>query len=711
MEFEAEGLIVDLFAGGGGASLGIENVYGRSPDIAVNHDPLALAMHAVNHPKTLHLVENVWKVRPQEIIKGRRVDLLWASPDCTHFSKAKGEAPNRDPNRARRSRGLAWVIWHWARHVRPTKIFMENVEEWIDWGPLASDGRPCPRRKGETRKRFIAKMKREGYKHKIFKSRASRFGVPTIRQRLFAIFTCDGEPINEPRPTHAPKAEIATDIFGAMLKPERTAAEIIEWNLPCPSIFTRHLFGKKDLAAATNRRIARGMKRYVIDAPSPFIVPITHQGDTRVHGLDEPLRTITTAPRGELALATPYLVGAAHGEGHGRGKADWPLDEPIRTVTASNDRALVSGFLAGAGGPSYGGKPRSVQGPMGTVQTENHTALVEPFLAGCGGRAAMSPERPVSKPVGTITGKADQVLVAPIVTVFRADNAGASIEEPLQTVTANSYIKRPGGAAPIGLSAAFLAKQYGGNETPGWPMDKPVSTITTQDHHHLVAAGIVKFKGTSQDGQAVDAPLDTVQAQGKHYGLSHAFLTKYYSEGGTDQDVQDPMHTLTAKARLSLVQTAAGSIPMTDEERMAAWWVARFVEDHLREPKPSEQLADAARKARKGKKARKHFTIIWTHTAELPGPREAFVCAAGIPIVDIGMRMLSLRELFRAQGFPDSYIIEPVVERVVRGKKVVGPLPKTDGTRMCGNSVCPGHAEAYLRANPIRPPQRARRAA
>jgi DNA (cytosine-5)-methyltransferase 1 len=317
------GLIIDLFAGGGGASLGIFWATGRHPDIAINHDPLALAMHAANHPDTKHVVENVWHVRPRAIIGKRKVDILWASPDCTHFSKAKGSAPRRDVNRAKRSRGLAWVILRWARDAAPTTIFMENVEEWIDWCPLRKDGTPDPKRKGETRKRFIRELKKLGYAVEIVeKDRACDHGAPTIRQRLFMIARNDGVPVRRPMPTHASK-DAVQGLFAGAVKPWRTAAEIIDWSLRCPSIFTR----KKELAPATKRRIARGMKRYVIDAADPFIVPITHQGDNRVHSIHEPMRTVTTANRGELALAT-----AVH-------CARRPVERRAQERNPANDRA------------------------------------------------------------------------------------------------------------------------------------------------------------------------------------------------------------------------------------------------------------------------------------------------------------------------------------------------------------------------------------
>jgi DNA (cytosine-5)-methyltransferase 1 len=702
------GLIVDLFAGGGGASLGIEMALGRPVDIAVNHDPKAIAMHQVNHPHTEHFIDNVWKAKPAEISRGRSVDVLWMSPDCTHFSKAKGAAPKRDPQRSKRSRGLAWVAIRWVDQVRPRLICLENVEEWQYWAPVLADGSPCPKRKGQTFRRWCAQMRSRGYKLEWWVDvRGCDHGSPTIRKRLVLVARCDGEPINRPRPTHGPA------LTG--LRPYRTAAECIDWSIPCPSIFER----KKPLADATMKRIARGIKRFVLDNPHPFIVPVTHRGDERVHSLEEPLRTITTAARGELALVTPYLAGCG-----GRAAQSPPkgVDLPFNTVTSKADQILVAPFVARCDHSSAAHKNgiHGMDQPTRTVTTSGAGALVTPFLAGVGGPSYSGKPRPLNAPMGTVLNENHTALVAPILTKFRGDNIGQRVDQPAPTVTANSFVKRPGGSVPIGLAtavlvntrngerdgqeprardvgepyptvtahgsqgavaAAFMAKHYGGHETDGAPLGEPLSTVTTQDHHHLVAASIVKLKGTSRDGQPITEPLDTVQTGGGrgggHYALTNAFLTKYYSEGGTDAPITEPMHTATAKARFSLVATEAGTFPMTDEEIAGARKVAKFMAEYANDNR---------------------FNGV------------DFVCVKGIPIVDIGMRMLSLRELYRAQGFPDTYKIDPVVTRTLKnGRVVTGPLPKTDGTRMCGNSVSPYHAAAYVRANPLKP-ERARRA-
>lgn len=484
-------LIIDSFAGGGGASTGIEMALGRSPDIAVNHDPEAIAMHLANHPDTLHYCESVWDVDPVKVCGRRPVGLAWFSPDCKHFSKAKGGKPV-----SKQIRGLAWVAVRWAKAVKPRVIILENVEEFADWGPVLPDGKPCPLRRGLTFRRFVKQLQNCGYDVDWQELRACDYGAPTIRKRLFLIARCDGLPIVWPEPTH-----------GRGLLPYRTAAECIDWSIPCPSIFER----EKPLAEATLRRIARGVKRYVIDAAEPFII------NTR------------------------------NGERDGQAPRIRSVNDPAWTVTA---------------------------------QGSQH-ALVAPVLTECAN--ASSPR-----------------CMPPC--------------EPLRTICAETK------GGHHALVAAFLAKHYGGNETPGWPLPQPVSTVTAQDHHALVTSNLVKFKGTAKDGQPVTAPLHTVQAGGWHYGEVRAFLMKYY---GTDQDprLTEPMHTIPTKDRFGLV-TVRG-----------------------------EEYA----------------------------------------IVDIGMRMLQPRELFRAQGFPERYIIDPEYD----GK----PMTKTAQIRMCGNSVCPPLAAAIVAAN------------
>lgn len=261
-------LIVDSFAGGGGTSTGIRWAIGRGPDIAINHDPAAIAMHAANHPETRHYCESVWDVDPREATGGMPVGLFWLSPDCKHFSKAKGGKPVE-----KKIRGLAWIALKWAGTVKPRVIILENVEEFKTWGPLTIEGKPDPKQKGRTFRAFVNALKRQGYQVEYRELRACDYGAPTIRKRFFLIARCDGRPIVWPKPTHGdPKSEA---VKSGKLKPWRTAAEIIDWSIPCPSIFNR----KKPLAENTMKRIAKGIQKFVIENPNPFIIKVNHQGE------------------------------------------------------------------------------------------------------------------------------------------------------------------------------------------------------------------------------------------------------------------------------------------------------------------------------------------------------------------------------------------------------------------------------------------------
>lgn len=385
-------IIVDGFAGGGGASLGIEWALGRSPDIAINHDPEAIAMHAANHPRTRHLITDILKVNPIEEVRGRRVGLAWFSPDCKHFSKAKGGRPV-----SKKIRDLAWIVIRWAREVGPRIIILENVEEFVTWGPLLDNGKPDPLRKGETFNRWLAAFRAAGYVVELQELRASAYGAPTIRKRLFIIARRDGERIIWPEATHGPGRA-----------PYLTAAECIDWSLPCHSIFLSKEEGRKlgvnrPLVEATMARIGKGVGRYVIGAAEPFIVPVTHSGDLRSHPTSEPFRTITCAPRGEHALVTAFLAQ------HNLGMVGHDMRKPISTITQrGTQQQLVAAHLinlkgsdrrsssAGAPAPSIsaggwhlgevraflmkyhgaGGQWQSLSEPMHTIDTRDRLGLV-----------------------------------------------------------------------------------------------------------------------------------------------------------------------------------------------------------------------------------------------------------------------------------------------------------------------------------------------
>lgn len=360
----ASELVVDLFAGGGGASTGIEQAIGRHVDIAVNHDPAAVALHQANHPQTQHFVSDVFEVDPLVVTGGQPVGLLWASPDCKHFSKAKGGKPV-----SKKIRGLAWVVVKWARLVRPRVICLENVEEFQTWGPLASDGRPCPERKGSTFQRWVAQLRSLGYAVEWRELRACDYGAPTIRKRLFLVARRDGQPIQWPAPTHAQKPA-----RGSGLKAWRTAAECIDWTLPCPSIFER----ERPLAEATLRRIAHGVRRYVLEAAQPFVVRIGHTGHSdagKARSAAAPLSTITS--KAEHCLAVPTLVQTGYGERPGQAPRVPGLDKPLGTAVDGQKHALVAAFLAKHYGGVVGSDLRSA---IGTVTSVDHHSLVQAFL-------------------------------------------------------------------------------------------------------------------------------------------------------------------------------------------------------------------------------------------------------------------------------------------------------------------------------------------
>lgn len=477
-------LIIDNFAGGGGASCGIELALGRHVDAAINHDPEAVAMHEANHPQTKHYCESVWDVDPLQITQGRPVGLAWFSPDCKHFSKAKGGKPVE-----KKIRGLAWVVLRWAALVRPRVIILENVEEFKTWGPLTEQGMPCPKRKGQTFRSFVRQLQEKGYAVETRELRACDYGAPTIRKRLFMIARCDGQPIAWPEPTHG--APDSDGVKAKRLKPWRRAAECIDWLLPCPSIFER----ARPLAENTMKRIARGLKRYVLDSGNPFIVKCNHTSSRTVYdcfrgsAIDEPLKTIT-ASHG-MGVVAPYLTEHANSST----QRNFAADEPLRTQCAQ------------------------IKG--------GHFATIVPTLiqTGYGERQGQAPRAPgLDKPLGTVVASGTKHAVV----------------------------------------GAFLAKHFGGNYTgPGADLAEPAHTVTATDHHALVASSMVKLRGTSAAASATE-PLHTISAGGTHHAEVRAFLVKYYSEGGQDQDCREPMHTIPTKDRLGLVTVAGQEYQIAD---------------------------------------------------------------------------------------------------------------------------------------------------
>lgn len=369
-------IIVDNFAGGGGASTGIEMATGLSVDIAINHDPASIAMHEANHPDTVHYCEDVWEIDPREVAKGRQIALNWLSPSCTHHSIAAGGKPKN-----KQLRGQAWLAVRWAATVRPRVQILENVKEFRSWGPLLKDGQPDPKRKGLTYRTFVNALNRQGYQVETKLMIACDYGAPTSRERFFMAMRCDGQPVIWPEATHGDPKSMA--VKSGKLKPWRPAADIVDWSIPCPSIFER----KKPLADNTMRRIARGIQKFIIDDPDPFIAPIqelrndhseliasflvqyyteTQPGEVRGQSLKEPLMTIPTANR--FGLVTSHLVKF---KGTNIGQR---ISDPLQTITAGgNHFGEVRAFLIKYYGQGVG---QSLTEPLHTIPTKDRFGLI-----------------------------------------------------------------------------------------------------------------------------------------------------------------------------------------------------------------------------------------------------------------------------------------------------------------------------------------------
>lgn len=392
------GLTVDGFAGGGGASKGINNA-GIVVNIAINHDAAAIAMHEMNHPEARHYCENIWQVDPFEACQGQPVDFAWFSPDCKHFSKASGGAL-----KDRHIRGLAWVVLRWAGTVRPKCIIVENVEEFVTWGPVRK-GKPVKSKAGETYRKWRGQLENLGYKIESREIVAATLDTPTSRKRFYLIARCDGMPIVWPKATHGAPGTL--EVAAGLLKPYRTAAEIIDWSLPCPSIFEskqeiKAKYGvnaNRPLKPATMRRIARGLNNFTIKSAEPFIIPIAHyNGSTPVHSIGEPMRTVTARPKGwSFALASASLI-QYHSE-QGERVRGQKMYAPIMTVDASNRFGLSTAYLSEYYGNAQDGL--SLREPMRTVTTKERESLTLAHMV-----------------------------------KFKGTNIGHPCDEPLQTLTA-----------------------------------------------------------------------------------------------------------------------------------------------------------------------------------------------------------------------------------------------------------------------------------
>lgn len=638
-------LVVDNFAGGGGASTALAIALGREPDIAINHDGEALCMHAANHPTTAHYTEDVFMIHPGFVTKQQPIGAAWFSPTCTHFSKAKG-----GNLLDQKVRGLAWVTVKWGAMQMPRIMFLENVEEFLGWGPLDDEGKPIKALKGRTFEAFVQVLTTGiapghpdlkeihdtlgadfpverlhiglGYKVEWRVLKACDFGAPTIRKRLFMVMRRDGRPIVWPEPTHGPRDSEA--VKSGRLLPYPSAASCIDWSIPCPSIFGR----KKDLKPPTLSRIGKGFERYTKDAPYPYIVgqggpvysgkpksaaeplgtlttsnhraivvpsivPLTHQGSDRTSAIEDPLPTITCANRGELSLTAVSLVQTGYGEAPGQAPRALDIENPLGTIVAGGGKhAMVAASLVQY--YSNGSQNRSVDDPMPAIVTKDRIGITCAYLA-----------------------KHYKGVV------------GASVEQPMPTVTTSDH------TSLITAHLVGIDNQRNGDRD-AWSVDNPLGTIVTENRHALVTSNLIRLHGTSTAADVAD-PLGTVTAGGQHH----------------------------AEVRTTLATPSA-----SNEYEVKRQAIREFLWEYC----PSLQGADC--------------------------PELVMIHGVMMEVVDIGLRMLKPRELANAQGFPRDYILAPLYTKVnKRGKTVTKPLSGSAQVRMIGNSVSPPPAIAVIRAN------------
>lgn len=629
-------LVVELFAGAGGASFGLTEAY-RAPDVAVNHDPVAIAVHRINHPTTKHYTCDVFEVDPIEATGRRPVGVLWASPDCRHHSKAKGGKP-----RSKRVRGLAWVVVRWAAACRPRIIHLENVEEFADWGPLLPNGQPCPRRRGTTFQRWKRQLEKLGYQVEYREIVAADHDAPTTRNRLYVIARCDGRPIVWPAATNAKDGK-------GGLKPWRAAAECIDWSLPACSIFADKAEAaawakqlgmkgrpKRPLERATKRRVAKGLWRYTIAHPSPFVVPL--RGSATDH------------------------------------HAARDIDDPLSTVSAGGTHhALIQPFLARNLHQNHGS---SVDAPMPTLLTGNHTLLTAAHMV-----------------------------------KFRGESVGTDAAQPVPTITAGGALKRDaGGSHKLAVATAHLVHLTHQDGRDGYRADEPARTVTgaNRGEQAVVCAHLTEFANASnQRTFAADEPLRTqvAQVKGGHFALASAHLAQAAggpnSNSSRPRDAREPLSTVTAKGcqqqlvTAYLVKSYSSGGQWSGADRPLGAITTKDRMGLVRVVQVPADIIDPALLPR----ARQVAAFLHEYLPErFPEPAD-LVLIGDYVMVDITLRMLTPRELARAQGFPDSYVIEFGLFELDDGTLERRPITKTAQVRLIGNSVCPPVARALARAN------------
>ena len=554
-----EEIIVDNFAGGGGASTGIELATGRPVTIAVNHDPEAIRMHLTNHPYTEHYQASVWDIDPAEVCRGRPVGLAWFSPDCKHFSRAKGGKPV-----SKNIRGLAWIVLRWAAKVSPRVIILENVPEFVTWGPVRK-GKPVKSKSGQTFNKWLTQLRELGYEIKYQKLKACDYGAPTIRERFFLVARRDGQPIVFPKPTHGE---------GDNLKPYRTAAECIDWSIPCKSIFGR----KKPLAENTMRRIARGLDKFTLKSDNPFIV--NYKFNNPPESINEPLYTITAV--GNHSVVMPH-ISKFYG-----GITGSSITEPLSTVTAIDHNALTAAQLIQYHSEQSGSEVRgqSLNDPIITVDASPRYALTAASLTQFHSETGKSTVR------------------------------GQSLNEPLCTITVKGK---------DALTAAHIVEYYSGDDNYSGT-NKPLHTVTTKDRNALVESHLCILRN-NEDCRSIKQPLPTITTSGAHFAVIRTKVEKY-DKNGNFGNWNEVRKLLNKHCGYSLAEDEILLLEIAED-----WYF----------------------------------------------------------ISDIGMRMLEPRELYRAQGFPDDYIID----RDFTGRE----YSRKEQVARCGNAVPPPFAEALVRAN------------
>lgn len=511
-------LIVDNFAGGGGASTGIELATGYSVDIAINHDPEAIRMHKTNHPNTKHYCEDVWQVDPVKACKGYPVGLAWFSPDCKHFSKAKGGKP-----KDKFIRGLAWVACRWAGLVRPRVIMLENVEEFKTWGPLNRGKHPIKSKQGKTFEKFVQQLTDLGYEVQFRELVAADYGAPTMRKRFFLIARCDGKPITWPEPTHGPAD--SERVKNGRLKPYVGAYTQIDFSRPCPSIFDtseqiKEKYGiraVRPLAPKTMARIARGLKKFVLENPEPFIIQCNHGGERKPGDIREPMPTITG--KHGYGVVEPYMVQIGQtGFAADRSK---DVREPLTTIVSKNEHCLISPLLIQYHSETVKDEVRGqkIADPVMTVDSSNRYGLVTSFLHKYYDGGYKGAGENIDNPLPTITSWDHNSVVTANLIQMNNHCDGKDIRQPLPTITA--------GDGHFGEVRAFLTKYYGAGT--GQSVKNPLDTITAQDRFGLVVIAGTEYR-IVDIGLRMLEPSELYGCQGfpDDYIIDHDYTGKKY---------------------------------------------------------------------------------------------------------------------------------------------------------------------------------------